>query len=104
MLRALVILPFGQQEGHGGPCGVQLSVHTKRKGINKLQPDMSITKYLMYLFSKVGHVLCALCSDAFRQQQLQKIHPGNTAKYHTELQFHITRETQIKYNLFQARL
>lgn len=42
---------------------------------------------------KGRHVLCALCLGAFRQKQLQKIHPGNTAKYHRELQFYITTET-----------
>lgn len=44
-------------------------------------------------FLKGRQVLCALCSDAFRQWQLQKIHSGNTAKCRRELQFYITRET-----------
>lgn len=53
--------PFWAAGGSRQSHGVQLSVHTGRKRIKNLQPDMSITKYLMYLFSKVG-TPCAHCA------------------------------------------
>lgn len=54
--------PFWAAGGPRWSCGVQLRVRRRRKAINKLQADMSITKYLMYLFSKVGRC-CAHCAQ-----------------------------------------